>query len=171
MFCSAGKRVGLLLRQTCAGPELELFVVTCVKAPLLATLEDLRELRSLWSQLHDLTVIMHQNKTWLYTSSPPPPLLRSVAVPTGRKPRHRGQRGGTLWPSSWFGWTGDQDTAALCVLHNLGTAWRTTRQLDEAEVLVIPRMSFTRPLFQGWLGKRSHWVFLIAQSSSKNLLL
>lgn len=80
MFCSAGKRVELLLKQTWAGLELELFVqpkICCNlgKAPLLATLEDWRELWSLWGQLHDLTVILCQNKTCLYTSSPPPPHL------------------------------------------------------------------------------------------------
>lgn len=53
------------------------------------------------------------------SSSPAALPLCSAAVPTRRKPRHGGQRGGTLWPSSRFGWTGDQDAAAHCVLHNL----------------------------------------------------
>ncbi|KAK4831156.1 hypothetical protein QYF61_015626 [Mycteria americana] len=37
---------------------------------------------------------------------------------------------------------GEQETRTpqRSVLHNLGTAWRTTTQLDEAEVLVIPHM-------------------------------
>lgn len=146
MFCCAKKRVGLLLRQTCEGPELQLFVQYKICCNLcLATLGDPKEFRSLWGQLHDLSVILHQNKSWLYTCSLPPPTLRGVAVPTGRNPRHEGQRGGALWLNSWFGRTKDQDTAALCVLHNLGTAWRTTRQLgegwsthDSARYLLIP---------------------------------
>ena len=120
------------------------FAVTGVKAPLSATLEDPRELRGLWGQLHDLTVILCQNKTWLYTSSPPPPPLRSAAVRTGKKPRRGGQRGGTLWPSSWFGWTGDQDTAALCLAqlrHSLedykATGWNWSTR-DSTRHLLVP---------------------------------
>ena len=43
---------------------------------------------------------------------------------------------------------GEQETRTPqhSVLHNLGTAWRTTRQLDETEVLVIPHVIYLSPL-------------------------
>lgn len=122
---------------------------SCVKALLLATVEDPRWLWSLWGQLHDLTVTPCQNKTWLYTSFSPPSLLHSAVVPTGRKPRHRDQRGGTLWPSSWFGWAGDQDNAAHCLAqprHSLedykaiGWSWSTRNSRHVICTSPLPRL-------------------------------